>query len=301
MTAVIDLADATIENAGPKMGRLGELIRAGIDVPGGFVIASAACSEDLMREDLRAEIVAAYQRLSDDCSAPVVVRSSATDEDGSGASFAGIYNSYLGLVGVEEIIPAVQACCSALHSERAAGYRERMGGDETAAASSPSMAVGVMLMVAAKSSGVAFTVDPVSGRDDRFVIEATWGFGEPVVQGVVTPDRIEVGAEDGRILRYEPGEKKVALMYSEGRMARVELKRTKARTPALTPDEVEVLYERLRAVAELAGHPVDCEWVIDESGHAWIVQWRAVTALPDNEEPEWDPAEYAARYAFRSG
>lgn len=297
MTAVIDLADATIANAGPKMGRLGELIRAGVDVPGGFVIASQACSGGLLREDLRADIVAAYRRLSADGTAPVVVRSSATDEDGSGASFAGIYNSYLGLVGVEEVIPAVQACCSALHSERAVGYRERMGDSSTQA----SMAVGVMLMVPAKSSGVAFTVDPVSGRDDRFVIEATWGFGEPVVQGVVTPDRIEVGAEDGRILRYEPGDKKVALMYSGGRMTRVELKRSQARTPALTPDEVEVLYGRLCAVAEMAGHPVDCEWVIDESGHAWIVQWRAVTALPDNDEPEWDPAEYAARYAFRSG
>ena len=296
MTAVIDLADATIENAGPKMGRLGELIRAGVDVPGGFVIASDACSADLLREDLRGDIVAAYRQLSDDGAHPVVVRSSATDEDGSGASFAGIYNSYLGLVGVEEVIPAVQACCSALHSERAVGYRERMGGEGNA-----SMAVGVMLMVAAKASGVAFTVDPVSGRDDRFVIEATWGFGEPVVQGVVTPDRIEVAADDGRILRYEPGDKKVALMYQGGRMTRVELKRSQARTPALTPEEVDVLYERLCAVARMAGHPVDCEWVIDESGHAWIVQWRAVTALPDNDEPEWDPAEYAARYAFRSG
>ena len=296
MTAVIDLAEATIDNAGPKMGRLGELIRAGIDVPGGFVIASAACSGDLLREDTRAEIVAAYRQLSGDGSAPVVVRSSATDEDGSGASFAGVYNSYLGLVGVEEVIPAVQACCSALHSERAVGYRERMAAESTA-----SMAVGVMVMVPAKSSGVAFTVDPVSGRDDRFVIEATWGFGEPVVQGVVTPDQIEVGAEDGRILRYETGDKKVALMYSDGRMTRVELKRSQARTPALTPEEVEVLYDRLCAVAAIAGHAVDCEWVIDESGQAWIVQWRAVTALPDNDEPEWDPAEYAARYAFRSG
>ena len=69
----------------------------------------------------------------------------------------------------------------------------------------------------------------------------------------------------------------------------------------LAPEEVEVLYDRLCAVAAIAGHAVDCEWVIDESGQAWIVQWRGVTALPDNDEPEWDPAEYAARYAFRSG
>lgn len=296
MSAVIRLADATVANSGPKMGRLGELIRGGVDVPDGFVVTADTGGEDRIDDDLVSEIAAAYRHLTEDGPQPVVVRSSATDEDGSTASFAGVYNSYLGVVGTEQIVAAVESCRAALHSERATGYRERMAGTGPA-----SMAVGVMRMVPARSSGVAFTIDPVTGRDDRFIIEATWGFGEPVVQGVVNPDRIELGADDGRILRYEPGDKKIALVYQHNGMARVELPPDQARQPALSAEEVTVLYDRLRAVIGIAGCPVDCEWVVDQSGHAWIVQWRAVTALPDSGDLEWNPAEYAARYAFRSG
>ncbi len=297
MKAVLPLAEATAADAGPKMGRLGELIRRGVDVPDGFVITGGVCAGDEADDSLTAEIAAAYARLCGGGAEPVVVRSSAMDEDGSTASFAGVYESFLGVVGVDDIMTAVRSCCAAVHSDRAVGYRARVAGSDSAAAS---MAVGVMRMVTARSSGVAFTVDPVTGRDDRFIIEATTGFGEPVVQGVVTPDRIEVGADDGRILRYEPGDKRVALVYDHHGMTRVELSEDEARTPALSAQDVAVLYDRVRAVLDIAGEPVDCEWVLDDSGRAWIVQWRAVTALPEDDELEWDPAEYAARYAFRS-
>lgn len=83
-------------------------------------------------------------------------------------------------------------------------------------------------------------------------------------------------------------------------MQHVELPTDQARTAALSTDEAAVLAERVRAVADLAGQPVDCEWVLDDAGRVWIVQWRSVTALPANDAPLWDPAEYAARYAFRS-
>lgn len=298
MSTVIDLAQANNDSAGPKMGRLGELIRHGIDVPPGFVVTPSAyeASPDRIAEPLAAEIAAAYKRLCGGADKPVVVRSSAVDEDGTAASFAGVYDSFLGVRGADQVVAAVEGCWSGLHSERAVAYRERLGG----ANPNPSMAVGVMLMVPARCSGVAFTVDPVTGRDDRLVIEGSWGFGEPVVQGVVTPDRIEV-ADDGRVLRYETGDKKIALVYSEDRrMQHVEVPTDRARTAALTTEEAVVLAERVRAVADLAGQPVDCEWVLDESGRVWIVQWRSVTALPANDAPLWDPAEYAARYAFRS-
>lgn len=296
MSTVIDLAQASNDTAGPKMGRLGELIRQGIDVPPGFVVTPAAYenSRDGMPEALPAEIAAAYKRLCGSTDKPVVVRSSAVDEDGGKASFAGVYESFLGVRGADQAVAAVEACWAGLHTERAVAYRERLGTGHP----NPSMAVGVMLMVPARCSGVAFTVDPVTGRDDRLVIEGSWGFGEPVVQGVVTPDRIEV-ADDGRVLRYEIGDKKIALIYSE-RMQHVELPADQARTAALTTDEVGVLADRVRAVASLAGQPVDCEWVLDAAGRVWIVQWRSVTALPVNDAPLWDPAEYAARYAFRS-
>lgn len=298
MSTVIDLAEADIDNAGPKMGRLAELIRHGIDVPRGFVVTPMAyeTSRDGVAEPLAGEIAAAYERLCGSSDKPVVVRSSAVDEDGARASFAGIYESFLGVCGADQVVGAVQACWSGLHSDRALAYRERLG----TAHPRPSMAVGVMLMVPARCSGVAFTVDPVTGRDDRLIIEASWGFGEPVVQGVVTPDRIEV-ADDGRVLRYETADKRVALVYSDDqRMHHVELPTDRAHAPALNTKEAAGLAQRVRAVGELAGQPVDCEWVIDGSGRVWIVQWRAVTALPANAAPVWDPAEYAARYAFRS-
>ncbi len=298
MSTVVDLAQADLDNAGPKMARLGDLIRHGIAVPAGFVVTPAAYRRgvDVPDEPLAAEIAQAYRRLCGGTDKPVVVRSSAVDEDGSKASFAGIYDSYLGVLGADRVIDAVRACWAGLHSERALAYRERLG----AGAAAASMAVGVMLMVPARSSGVAFTVDPVTGRGDRLIIEASWGFGEPVVQGVVTPDRVEV-ADDGRVLRNETGDKRIALVYGKtGRMEHVQLPAGQARTPALTVDEVAQLSERVRAVADLAGQPVDCEWVIDDAGTVWIVQWRSVTALPAADAPLWDPAEYAARYAFRS-
>lgn len=298
MNTVIDLAQATNANAGPKMGRLGELIRSGINVPAGFVVTPSAyeASRAGMAPGLASEIAEAYQRLCCGVEKPVVVRSSAVDEDGAKASFAGVYDSYLGVLGVQRVVAAVEDCWSGLHSDRAAAYRERLVSVGPAA----SMAVGVMLMVPARASGVAFTVDPVTGRDDRLIIEASWGFGEPVVRGVVTPDRIEI-AENGRVLRHETRDKKVALVYGGGgRMERVGLSPSKARSAALTPGEAVLLSDQVRAVAALAGQPVDCEWVIDDTGGVWIVQWRPVTALPDTEAPRWDPAEYAARYAFRS-
>ncbi|TGD84054.1 pyruvate kinase [Mycolicibacterium sp. CH28] len=297
MSTVVDLAQASMGNAGPKMARLGELIRHGIDVPAGFVVPSTAYQRgaDGLEGPLGDEIAQAYRRLCGGSDKPVVVRSSAIDEDGVKASFAGIYDSYLGVLGADRVVEAVRACWAGLHSERAVAYRERLGAGEPAV----SMAVGVMLMVAARSSGVAFTVDPVTGRGDRLVIEASWGFGEPVVQGVVTPDRIEV-AEDGRVLRNEAGDKRIALVYGKNGMEHVQLPAGRARTPALTNDEAARLSERVRAVAALADQPVDCEWVIDDAGTVWIVQWRAVTALPAADAPLWDPAEYAARYAFRS-
>lgn len=298
MNTVIDLVQATSENSGPKMGRLGELIRRGIDVPAGFVVTPVAyeLNHGDLDEELKEKISAAYRLLCAGAEKPVVVRSSALDEDGAKASFAGIYESYLGVLGADQVVAAVRACWSGLHSERAVAYRERLGG----AGPTNSMAVGVMTMVPARSSGVAFTVDPVTGRGDRLIIEASWGFGEPVVQGVVIPDRIEI-ADDGRVLRYQTGDKRIALVYgSGGRMEHVQLPTDQAHTPALTSEEAVLLSERVREVADLAGQPVDCEWVIDESGEVWIVQWRSVTALPATDAPLWDPAEYAARYAFRS-
>lgn len=295
MPTVINLASATLADSGPKMGRLGELVRAGIQVPAGFVVTAAPAPARL-EDELAAQIRAAYRRLCHGAEKPVAVRSSALDEDGSRASFAGVYDSYLGVLGAEEVLRAVRDCWAGLNSMHADAYRQRLG----TPASGTSMAVGVMLMAPARASGVAFTVDPVRGCDDRVLIEASIGFGEPVVQGVVTPDRIQV-SDDGRILRYDTGSKQVALRYKgSGRMEHVELEPEQALAPALTAHEATRVCERVLAVEASAAQPVDCEWVLDDAGNVWIVQWRPVTAIPAGEALQWDPAEYAARYAFRS-
>lgn len=128
------------------------------------------------------------------------------------------------------------------------------------------------------------------------------GFGEPVVQGAVVPDRIDFGVDDGRILRDEVGDKRVALVAAEGGgMRSIKLAPERAQARALDDTEVRMICERARAVAEVAGRPVDCEWVLYPQGDIWIVQWRPITATGMTAGPQaWDPAEYAARYAFRS-
>lgn len=313
MTYVVELASATTDVAGPKMARLAQLISHGIDVPAGFVVTAHAyqrCTDidpattsrntsrhERLDAELRDQISTAYARLCGGVECPVAVRSSSLEEDGARASFAGAFDSFLGLRGVDSVMGAVQDCWAGLHSDHASTYRERHG----AGAVPPSMAVGVMTLVPARASGVAFSLDPVTGRDDRLIIEATWGFGEPVVHGVISPDRIEVSAADGQVVRYQPGDKKIARVYDEEhRMHTVKVPAARAQAAALNTEETTTLARRIQEVATLAGRPVDCEWVLDESRRIWIVQWRPVTALPAAAPLRWDPAEYAARYAFRT-
>lgn len=297
---IVNLAQATVGNAGPKMGRLGELIRRGIEVPRGFVVSPAAFPGTAHPDRaVEAAIRTAYRQLcTEGDELAVAVRSSATDEDGADASFAGVFDSFLGVVGADAVIDAVRACWSGLHSRRATAYRKRLGTPTTAS----SMGVGVMRLVSARASGVVFTLDPVTGRDDRMTVEATVGFGEPVVQGAVVPDRIDFGVDDGRILRYEVGDKRVALVAAKGGgMRSIKLAPERAQARALDDTEVRKICELARAVAEVAGRPVDCEWVLNPQGDVWIVQWRPITATGMTAGPQtWDPAEYAARYAFRS-
>lgn len=305
MTYVVDLSDAAVETCGPKMARLADLIRNGVDVPAGFVVTADAylrylgtpTGTALSAAELRSGIAAAYARLCGGSERPVAVRSSAIEEDGATASFAGAFDSFLGLCGADAVIDGVWSCWASLHTESASAYRERSG----APPAPRSMAVGVMHLVPARASGVAFSVDPLTGRDDRVIIEATWGFGEPVVHGTITPDRIEMSAEDGRVVRCRQGSKKMARVYDDERgMHTVKLPAARAQAAALDTPELTMLFQQVQVVAAVAGRPVDCEWVLDESGRVWIVQWRPVTAVPVAAPLQWDPAEYAARYAFRT-
>jgi pyruvate,water dikinase len=346
---VDDLDDDAIPIAGSKIARLGALRRAGITVPDGFVVTTAVyeqfmASHDLDRQvdarlaavadpedldeverasaevrrrievapfpdELAEPIADAYDELSYRCydlNVPVAVRSSATGEDASDASFAGQFDTYLGMSGRQRVLDAVRRCWASLFSARALGYRLRQRLDHH---DSP-MAVGVIELVHARSSGVAFSIHPVTGKRDRMVIEGSWGWGEAVVQGLVNPDHVEVGTADRRILRYDVGHKEIvsAFDYAAGRVVEHPMPRRLVDEAVLDSEQTGGVVDAVLQIAEHYDHPVDVEWVIGRHRRAGepvtIVQTRPVTVADQRESAAaagWDPVAYAARYAYGKG
>lgn len=140
----------------------------------------------------------------------VAVRSSATLEDLPDASFAGQHDSHLGVRGAPAVFDALRACWASLFTARAVAYRRRQGLDETDAA----MAVVVQRMAAPDVAGVLFTADPVSGNRALCIIDAAYGLGESVVSGVVNPDHIHARKADGDVVAYHVGDKATALQMA---------------------------------------------------------------------------------------
>ena len=236
-------------------------------------------------------------------SLPVAVRSSAAGEDAATASFAGQYESYLGVIGGEALLVAVRRAWSSLFVARALAYRARQ---QQHFRETP-MAVGVLRLVHARCAGVAFSAHPVSGKRDRFVIEGSWGWGESVVQGTVEPDSVEVDRTDGRILSYRTGDKRVASLFDPARGGVTErpLPARFQRSQCLTTEMVHALWQAVSEIERQFGKPVDIEWVIEP---AWrpgapisIVQVRPITTLDATAEAapaKWDALQYAAKYGL---
>ena len=223
----------------------------------------------------------------------VAVRSSAWGEDSAAASFAGVFESYLGVSGAERVTEAVRACWASLFDARALAYRVEHGLDHRAAR----MAVGVAELVEARSSGVAFSVHPRTGKRDRVVIEANWGWGGALVQGLVVPDRVEVDRDDGRVLRRDVTRKEVISAFDEaaGMVAEMPMPPGLRDRAVLDDEQIGQIVAAVLAVEAHYGHPVDVEWVLDRSGGPpWVVQARPVTGLPEREPVTgWDPVRYA--------
>src|SRR5918994_2101186 len=236
--------------AGGKGANLGELSNAGLPVPGGFVLTTAAYdafveSNDIgdvivgrasvaraedpasfeevaegirvlfsggkVPEEMADEIRAAYEELSEDGETAVAVRSSATAEDLAGASFAGQQETYLNVRGAEALLEAIKNCWASLWTARAMAYRARQDIDPATV----SLAVVVQRMVESEAAGVLFTANPTNGRRSEAVISAAWGLGESVVSGSVTPDSIVVEKESGRVISRETADKDAMTDYAE--------------------------------------------------------------------------------------
>jgi pyruvate, water dikinase len=195
------------------------------------------------------EILAAYAALGQslgEANPQVAVRSSAVGEDAKDASFAGQFETYLGVSGPEALFSMCARSGRAFFGARAILYRLRRGLD---VATTP-MAVVVLELIKARAAGVAFSLDPLTGKRDRIVIEGNFGFGESVVQGVVTPDRVVVDKEDSRVMTRAVADETVISVFDAGAGLVVEQPMPDAmrNQPVLTEAAAQAIAAAVRSV-----------------------------------------------------
>jgi pyruvate,water dikinase len=267
----------TLAIAGGKAANLGELLRAGLPVPEGFCVTTAAyelAADGMvvgppaqMRQALRSAavpdeltgaIIEAYRALGDGAgvgTAGVAVRSSATAEDLPFASFAGQQDTYLNVVGEDAVLDAVRRCWASLWTDRAVAYRAANGVDPR----SVRLAVVVQRMVDAAVAGVMFTANPLTGRRGQAVIDAAPGLGEAVVSGSVNPDHFVVDTATDAV------EERSALTGAQPCLSDAQLV------------ELAALARRVERVYDRA--PQDTEFAVDRQGRLWLLQARPITTL----------------------
>lgn len=319
-------AQASLENVGGKGVSLAKLAGAGLPVPDGFHITTEAyrkfvgendlqCSIDaavqaadlnspaaleaasaqiarlfttaLIPADLADAICAAYRNLPG-AEPAVAVRSSATAEDLPGASFAGQQETYLNISGAEPVLDAVRKCWASLWTARAIAYRAR----QNVLTEGVALAVVVQLLVEADAAGILFTANPVSGNRGEAMINASWGLGEAVVGGAVTPDTITVQKANGKILHRHIAVKQVMTARTASGTVERPVPERLQKTSVLSDQQARELVRMGVQIETLYGLPMDVEWVLSKGKFA-IVQARPITALP----PEWKRPHPKAIYA----
>jgi len=313
---VLPLADpgTTLETVGGKGASLARLIAAGLPVPDGFHVTTAAYQRFVAENDLQPSILATLEPV--DVSQPatleaaataigalfagaqtppdvasaialayavlagrdpvVAVRSSATAEDLPEASFAGQQDTFLNVQGYSEVLAAVKRCWASLWTARAIGYRARQG----IGAAGLSLAVVVQALVPAEAAGILFTANPVTGRRDQAMISAAWGLGEAVVGGLVTPDAITVDKVSGAVLERQTADKQVMTACVNGGTEEQPVPAELRRAPVLDDEAAGELVRLGVQIEELYGMPMDIEWALAD-GRLAIVQARPITALPE--------------------
>jgi len=203
---------------------------------------------------------------------PLVVRSSAVVEDGSFRSYAGMFESILGVRTEPELINAVRRCWASASAPRVSIYAEKMGEKRTIF----KVAVICQELVNAKCGGVMFTQDPVDGSP-IFSIEACWGLPSLVMSGEITPDRVDV-FRDGRILKTVIGSRKKVLAWSDGRVETRRATKLEEDTLCLSVDEIQLLLTQGLRIEQAFGNPQDIEWAFD-AHNLFILQSRPITSV----------------------
>lgn len=231
-----------------------------------------------MPAELAAEIAAAYRELAKkagEANPYVAVRSSATAEDLPDASFAGQQDTYLNVQGEEEVIERVKECYASTFTDRAVYYRVKKEFDHLEVA----LSAVVQMMVFSRAAGVMFTVDVATGNDTSIFIEGSWGLGEYVVQGTVTPDSYLVRKSDRTIEQRSIHEKPVMLVRKVGGGCEEQkVPADMAKVSVLTDQQIQELAGYAIDIEKHYGSYMDIEWGIDErNGKLWILQARPET------------------------
>jgi pyruvate,water dikinase len=252
---------------GSKAVGLGQAIRDGLPVPPGVALSGAIVEAVAAGERHAIHEVATWVK---PLGGPLAVRSSAVDEDGAEASFAGQHLTLLNVPSAHEVGSALNQIWWSANSDSAITYRQRVG-----LFTRPSIGVVVQMLLNPETAGVMFTRNPVTGDDER-VIEAAWGLGEAVVAGIVIPDHFRID-RSGQVLERKPGLKRIAVrsVPSGGTVEE-----------AVSPELVERLClsdEQLQELNQLAGRCEhvygpgrDVEWAI-AGGKLYLLQCRAIT------------------------
>ena len=294
---------------GGKGANLGEMAGAGLPVPPGFCLTTAAYEQvaaeagleailDVQADNpaqlaelaqaaraciqrttipahIAASIVDAYRFLGGDEPIPVAVRSSATAEDLPFASFAGQQETYLNVIGTQAVLDAVRLCFASLWTDRAVSYRASLGLDQRKV----QLAVVVQRMVDAEVAGVLFTANPVTGKRHQAVIDANPGLGEAVVSGATNPDHFVVQTATGEIVERRLGDKRIVIRgNADGGTTRAE-SIDGSGTACLSDAQIRELAQLGAQVETHYGTPQDIEWAIDATGKLWLTQSRPITTL----------------------
>ncbi len=260
---------------GGKAGQLGRLA-SHFPVPPGFCLTTAAYraapgDSSAIPVAVRESLAAAYSRLGEPS---VAVRSSAVDEDGSGSSFAGQLETYLNVRGLDALLDAVLRCWASGSAERVNGYRREQGLDGQPV----EVAVLVQELVEADLAAVAFSANPVTGSRDEIVINASYGLGESIVNGRVTPDTCTLRKSDLSLLSYRVGDKERMTVRVPGGTREVPVPRVLQRTQVLNPAALEQIGRLVCALDAAEGRPVDVECA-SRAGHVYLLQCRPITTL----------------------
>jgi phosphoenolpyruvate synthase/pyruvate phosphate dikinase len=275
-------ATGASEAVGGKAAGFATLAAAGLDFPEGFVLTAEAhrraralgwTAGDPIPTKISAAVSEALASVAGEAFA---VRSSATAEDGASASFAGQFETYVG-VSREDVPAAIAKCWGSADTGRALAYR-------IAERNEHSMAVIVQSLVLAEVSGVLVTVDPITSDEQTLLVNASFGLGEAVVSGLVTPDEYRIARADARVVAATIGAKELEIVRgSDGALEERPLPVERSTAPTLDDEQLRTLWKGALAAEAALGRPADLEFAFADGRLLWL-QCRPLTALPTKED-----------------